>query len=391
MQGLLAQANPQLGRILDQEAQQKAQQARMQGANYGNDAMGRFLSAYSGAARSATEGGRELGNAVMGNVPAMGRREQMAVQAQQQQGGLREGITKVAGSSLKAADKQIIIQQLASGAINPADVDGMLRSAQQGVPSTSKFVDYIGMYAGNLDDFDASSITKANVEFRKGRQEGEDDSDMYVRVTSPLIKKLSDNTKENAQELQKASRGYASFETNLPRMLEAIDNANVGLTGGFKQYMGKIVESVTGDLVDIDSVEDSELIDRFFNKEVLAAAGLMTGALTNYDIEFLKQASGTREFSREGLKEAFKDLYVTKKVSYGTYREFMGLPNSDKEMFDIEGYQKSVMGDVNREASKLFGIDTNQRKQRVLLPNQEDTKQPVMSFQDFFNNRNTGG
>lgn len=82
MQGLLAQANPQLGRILDQEARQKAQQARMQGANYGNDAMGRFLSAYSGAARSATEGGRELGNAVMGNEPAMGRYEQMAVQAQ---------------------------------------------------------------------------------------------------------------------------------------------------------------------------------------------------------------------------------------------------------------------------------------------------------------------
>lgn len=85
MQGLLAQANPQLGRILDQEARQKAQQARMQGANYGNDAMGRFLSAYSGAARSATEGGRELANNVMGNQPAMGRNEQMAVQAQQAQ------------------------------------------------------------------------------------------------------------------------------------------------------------------------------------------------------------------------------------------------------------------------------------------------------------------
>lgn len=83
IKGLLAQANPQLGRLLDEEARQKAQQARMQGANYGNDAMGRFLSAYSGAARSATEGGRALANNVMGNKPAMGRNEQMAVQAQQ--------------------------------------------------------------------------------------------------------------------------------------------------------------------------------------------------------------------------------------------------------------------------------------------------------------------
>ena len=85
IKGLLAQANPQLGRLLDEEARQKAQQARMQGANYGNDAMGRFLSAYSGAARSATEGGRALANNVMGNKPAMGRTEQMAIQAQQTQ------------------------------------------------------------------------------------------------------------------------------------------------------------------------------------------------------------------------------------------------------------------------------------------------------------------
>ena len=94
IKGLLAQANPQLGRLLDEEARQKAQQARMQGANYGNDAMGRFLSAYSGAARSATEGGRELANSVMGNKPAMGRNEQMAVQAQQAQKAKQEQLQR---------------------------------------------------------------------------------------------------------------------------------------------------------------------------------------------------------------------------------------------------------------------------------------------------------
>ena len=85
MQGLLAQANPQLARLLDEQERQKAQQARMQGANYGNDAMGRFLSAASGAARSATEGGRTLANNVMGNERGMGAYEQAAVQAQQKQ------------------------------------------------------------------------------------------------------------------------------------------------------------------------------------------------------------------------------------------------------------------------------------------------------------------
>ena len=301
-------------------------------------------------------------------------------------------MTKVAGSSLKAADKQIIIQQLANGTIDPTQVDGMLRTEQQGVAGTTKFVDYIGMYAGNLEDFDSSSIAKANVEFRKGRQEGEDDSDMYIRVTAPLVKNLSDFTKKNAEGLQEASRGYASFETSLPRMMEAIDNANVGLAGGFKQFMAKTIETVTGGIVDINSVEDSELLDRFFNKEVLAAAGLMTGALTNYDIEFLKQATGTREFSREGLKEAFKDLYVNKKVSYSTYKEFMGLSNPDKEAFDIEGYQLGVRGGVDEQASKLFGIDVNRpRQKRVLLPDQGGVNtKPTVSYEDWVRGKNGG-
>jgi len=382
---LLSMMNPQQARLLDQQIRSKEVAQRSQGAGM----LSGLVQAYTGMGDVAQR---------LGGVTPMGANEAGAVQAQQAQeakqmkmAGIKQGITKVAGSSLKAADKKIIITQLAEGVIDPANVDEMLRNAQQGVATTDKFVDYIGMYAGNLDDFDANSITKANIEFRKGKQKDEDDSDMYVRVTAPLVKKLSDNTKENAQELQKASKGYASFEANLPRMLDALDNANVGLTGNFKQFMGKVIESVTGDLVDVDSVEDSELIDRFFNKEVLAAAGLMTGALTNYDIEFLKQATGTREFSREGLKEALKDLYVNKKVSYGTYKEFIGLPNKDKEVFDIEGYQQSVFGNINREASKLFGIDTNQRKQRVLLPDQDGKNKPVMSFQDFFNNKNNGG
>ena len=110
IKGLLAQANPQLGRLLDEEARQKAQQARMQGANYGNDAMGRFLSAYSGAARSATEGGRALANNVMGNKPAMGRNEQMAVQAQQQQKVIANALSSATGATqserlLNAAEK----------------------------------------------------------------------------------------------------------------------------------------------------------------------------------------------------------------------------------------------------------------------------------------------
>ena len=381
-QQLLANMNPQMARLLDNQMRDQQVAQRSQGAGM----LAGLTQAYTGMG--------DLASRALGAAP-MGANEMQAIQAQEAQqkqqlkmSGVKQGITKVAGSSLKSPDKQLIIQQLANGTISPDAVDGMLRNAQQAVPSTSKFVDYIGMYAGNLEDFDPASIIKANAEFRKGKKEGEDDSDMYIRITTPLIKKLSKETKENAQELRRASKGYASFETNLPRLLESVDNANVGLAGDFKQFMAKSIETITGGVVDVDTVEDTELLGRFFNREVLDAAGLMTGALTNYDIEFLKDATGNRGFSREGLKEALKDLFVAKKTAYETYKAFAVLPNTKKETFDMEEFQLGVMGGINEQVSSLFGVDFKKQPSRVLLPNQGDTpSSKTMSFAEYFGNK----
>lgn len=110
IQGLLAQANPQLGRMLDQQARDKAQQERMKGTNYGNDAMGRFLTAASGAARTAAEGGRDFTNRLTGNTPGMGVNERAAVEAQQQQQVMVDAIKGAEGATqserlLNAAEK----------------------------------------------------------------------------------------------------------------------------------------------------------------------------------------------------------------------------------------------------------------------------------------------
>jgi hypothetical protein len=143
MQGLLAQANPQLARLLDEQERQKAQQARMQGANYGNDAMGRFLSAYSGAARSATEGGRTLANNVMGNERGIGVREQAAVQAQAKEEAALlkdkqevQQVNAIVGtdlgkeSEIESLDKKIsILGQI--GAVNPKAIAAMEKLQEQ--------------------------------------------------------------------------------------------------------------------------------------------------------------------------------------------------------------------------------------------------------------------
>ena len=85
MRGLLAQANPQLGRILDQQAQQQAQQQRMAPTNYGGSPMGMFLTAASGAARTATEAGQSVADDLTGRQAPMGPMETQALQQQQTQ------------------------------------------------------------------------------------------------------------------------------------------------------------------------------------------------------------------------------------------------------------------------------------------------------------------
>jgi hypothetical protein len=107
----------------------------MQGANYGNDAMGRFLSAYSGAARSMTEGGRELGNTVMGNKPAMGRREQMAIQAKEAITEVSDAVSNARGAT-PLAKLESAIENL-SKSKNPlamqkkAELEAMLPQVEQ--------------------------------------------------------------------------------------------------------------------------------------------------------------------------------------------------------------------------------------------------------------------
>ena len=388
MQGLLAQANPQLARLLDEQERQKAQQARMQGANYGNDAMGRFLSAYSGAARSATEGGQALANNVMGNKPAMGRREQMAVQAQQaQQGSINQAkeMALLAVQSNTSLDEQTRrkAQELIQSSSSPAQLQAIATRfgtpTKQGNAAVEKLNDgsvirinnnvvtevsppslsgFMGMSQSAFEGSNTSeSIPLAQQAYQQGIKNRKSDEEIRRDVTNILQPNLDDIVKNNYIELTQTAKGYGLFDETLPRTIEALDNANVGSLGGVKQFFGKTLEALG---VDINSVEDTELVNRILTKEVLNNAQFMKGTLSDKDIEFLKQTIGTQSTSLEGLKEAFVELAVRKEAAYKASLEFSKLNNVAKNSFDFEKSQARYYKESRSKYADMFGLEKKQ-------------------------------
>lgn len=130
---MLAMNNPALARMLDEQERQKQYQQRVAPTNYGNDAMGRFLTAYSGAQKSLGEGAQAVAGNLMGQEKPMGMNEKMAVQADQMRKDAEKKAVQAEQSKVQAVvqginanpdmsreEKANIIRQVASKVITPA-------------------------------------------------------------------------------------------------------------------------------------------------------------------------------------------------------------------------------------------------------------------------------
>lgn len=238
MQGLLAQANPQLARMLDEQERQKAQQARMQGANYGGDAMGRFLSAYSGAARSATEGGKALANNLMGRERGMGVREQAATQAQQTvqakqaqiqqalQNKTPEQLTAIyrnaitAGKNdLAASAKALMDSYETSGdGVKYKNVKNVMTATGTVVPA--RFNNSTGRYE-NLNTGQVLDVASVEVDDGKGG---------VPQLDAPVVKMINDVQTESQQNFLKAN----SLSSLIDRVMKE-DDFTSGALGALEQ------------------------------------------------------------------------------------------------------------------------------------------------------------
>lgn len=334
MQGLLAQANPQLARLLDEQERQKAQQARMQGANYGNDAMGRFLSAYSGAARSATEGGRELVNNVMGKERGMGVREQAAVQKQnakaaqlqQLQGKSPEQLRVIQRNALAAG--QTALADAAKAMVDSYDTGGegvkykgVKNVLVDGKIVPARFNNDSGRYE-NLNTGEVLNVSSVEVDDGKGG---------VPQLDAPVVKMINDVQTESQQNFLKAN----SLSSLIDRVMKEDD-----FTSG---ALGALEQTIKGFL----GIGDDETLtkkDFAAFAQIEALKLLPPGSASN--IEFLKSietvpdANSSKEVILNYLQSNLKA--ATMLADFNRYKSKFMVDNNGLSVGAVSKWQDSL-------------------------------------------------
>ena len=334
MQGLLAQANPQLARLLDEQERQKAQQARMQGANYGNDAMGRFLSAYSGAARSATEGGRELVNNAMGKERGVGVREQAAVQKQnakaaqlqQLQGKSPEQLRVIQRNALAAG--QTALADAAKAMVDSYDTGGegvkykgVKNVLVDGKIVPARFNNDSGRYE-NLNTGEVLNVSSVEVDDGKGG---------VPQLDAPVVKMINDVQTESQQNFLKAN----SLSSLIDRVMKEDD-----FTSG---ALGALEQTIKGFL----GIGDDETLtkkDFAAFAQIEALKLLPPGSASN--IEFLKSietvpdANSSKEVILNYLQSNLKA--ATMLADFNRYKSKFMVDNNGLSVGAVSKWQDSL-------------------------------------------------
>lgn len=408
---LLSMMNPQQARLLDQQMRQQSNIQKSKGAGM-----------LSGLVQG-TLGSMDTLQGAFGQTP-MGANEQMA----------RSNIEKTTasmankrGAAIKAvmtsnkpqAQKMSLVSAIkndATGKFADKVIEELtLGSSKGGTPATKVLSDgsviqvnnsgmatevrpptLAGMMNQSVDGLNESysrdSIDKAQLVLMEGRKDKLSPEELHAKVQKTLDPKLKEPVAERMGEIAGLANNYGMFTEQLPRLKEALDNANVGVFGEGLQFMQKVVQEITG--VKFEATTDSQLIDRFFSKEVLNAGQFLKGSFSDKDIKFLKDAVGNRGFTRDGLREAVVDLATAKEVAYKTKQEFNSLKtNRLRNSYNFEEAAMEFYDESYNKYRAELGLGPKKGKpNNTLLPDlgkplSSDAANDIKDFNDFFGNK----
>ena len=399
---LLSMMSPQQARLMDQQLRDQQVAQRSQGAGM----LSGLVQAYTGMADTAQ---RATGIMPMGSTEKQARVYQNKLDVQKTQAindaklkalfaldnnpAYKQGSpeyekrktliqTTTSIPQLEAMTKFYTPKGQASPSVKVLEDGSVISVDASNVVSTLRPQALHGFLSRSQKDlesnFTSDSRAKAQQVFLDGRKAIEAGTKTEKQVRQEVNKALQPNLSDRVLDLvsreQEIATGYADFETNLDRTIEALDNANVGTFGEIRQTFAKIYQAVKGE--NISSVDDTELVSRVLNKEVLNSAQFMKGALSNADMEFLKQSVGTTATSLNGLKEALVELAARKKVAYDVLNDFNSLDNRQKNSFDFEGAKLDKQPKIKETYYDRFGIKrTVKKSDSVRVPPMLDRQQ----------------
>jgi len=215
------------------------------------------------------------------------------------------------------------------------------------------FEDFSQIPATLLDSYSAGSRLQARQEFAKGKNEGESDNEFRLRVLGKLLVGLTPQQKKRAEELSQSARVAVDGQPAFNKFFNSVDEAFTGPGAEGLLGFGRLINAIGGS---IEGVPETEYVQKFLSAETLNAAQFMKGALSNADIDFLKERVGRLGNTAEGLKQAFAELEARKLLDQIVYEAYMN--TADKANFNeadiVRQYQEKVYNRVRQNRGVNF-------------------------------------
>lgn len=289
-----------------------------------------------------------------------------------------------------------------------ADANRLTALAQKAQAETTSEKSDLGKFLGfDIKDTSVDSRTIASNIFNKGKLPNESDSEFKERImaglaqketTPEFVKILNKAYPNNPGERSKALKNWvdaqattgggalqkevnkAIVESNSDSVQSYKDLARGGLAEAdridatadiaFEAIVGggtalqtlqsglQAVADKVGLTVDLGSLTKTQQIERIVNNAVLLQSGLIKGALSNAELEFLRGSVADLGDTPEALRIALKRLANQKRMAVTMYNRFTGAEGAKKigegfiPFYDLES---EIRSDLGLQDPAIFG------------------------------------
>lgn len=180
-----------------------------------------------------------------------------------------------------------------------------------------------------------------------------------VNLGDEANKVFLDLNSEGLKDYSAYARGGETLVNEIEAASEQAFEALVGGGSNWISALAGVARTAGVDLPgDFGSLTRRAQIERLINNEVLQAAGLIKGALSDKDLQFLQGSVGSLGDSPEAIRIALKRLANKKRIAMGIVKQFLGETGSKKltsGLVDFADLEDQLSVELQLQNPNLFG------------------------------------
>jgi hypothetical protein len=214
------------------------------------------------------------------------------------------------------------------------------------------FGDFLGISDAQLRDYSTGSRKAARQIYAEGAKEGETQAQFQKRILDSLLVGLSPEQKKQAEVWARSSEVAVKGQPAFNKFFSVVDDAITGTGADFFTGLGRLINTLGGN---VEGISETEYVNRLMSKETLNSSQMMSGTLTDRDIDFLRDTVSRLGNTKEAIKIAFAQLEADKLLDQIIYNAYMKEP--DKANFNASEVIREVQTEVLKRVSETRGVN----------------------------------